>query len=91
MLIIFTQGWEPLKCINKYFVFIYMQLQIWDFFYEIGRISTGETTYLKIFIISLLSLYMSQLLNYCVLASNLPFCTLLGDAGAQTVQIIFSH
>ena len=67
MFIIFTQGWEPLKCINKYFVFIYMQLQIWDFFYEIGRINTGETTYQKIFIFFFtISLYVTVIKLLCL-------------------------
>lgn len=59
---------KPLKFINNYFVFLYMQLQIWDSFYKTGEINTGGTVYQQVFIISLYSLYVWQLLTYLYLS-----------------------
>lgn len=85
-----SQGWKPLKFMNKYFVCLSMQLQNWASFYEIGRINTGEMTYQKIFIISFHSFYVWQLLSYCLSASNLLFHTLVFNAKTDILQNMFS-
>lgn len=89
-LMISSQSWKPLKFINKYFVCLYMHLQNWISFYEIGRINTGEITSQKIFIISFHFFYLWQLLSYCLSASNLRFHTLLCNVKTEILQNMFS-